>query len=223
MALVRITNFFLPILFLISLSRISGQLKNYIEQARLNFKTAFIETEPESTVSSWKIPFEAPDRYKLSSITVISIFGAPRTSYLNGHIHSGADIIPAKTDNYIYVYPMADGVVCSIHLGHPHKTIVIKHKLSDGTIIYTSYKHLQEIYVENGTQVNQDTKLARLYTKTEAENQGGSYDHLHLEIRKSFEDYGCASWLTMTKLELNKYFHDPLDFMKKNLGEPENQ
>ena len=46
----------------------------------------------------------------------------------------------------------------------------------------------------------------------------GNYDHLHLEIRKSFYDYGCASWLTMNKTDLNVLFYDPMVFMKNNLG-----
>jgi murein DD-endopeptidase MepM/ murein hydrolase activator NlpD len=165
------------------------------------------------------VPFKTDNRYKLNTIKIISVFGAPRDTYLKGHIHTAVDIIPLKSEEYTYVYPMADGVICSIHLGHPHKTIVIKHMMPDSSIIYTSYKHLQEIYVKYGQEVDQETKLARLYTSKEAKKQGGSFDHLHLEIRKSFYDYGCASWLTMTNEELNKYFYNPMDFMKKNLGD----
>ena len=193
--------------------------KSYIERTRINFEPVYINKEPEKIVSSWKVPFETSDRYKLNTVKIVSVFGAPRESYLRGHKHTAVDVIPAKYNNYIYVYPMANGVICSIHLDHPHKTIVVKHKLDDGSVIYTSYKHLQEIYVKNGMHVDQNTKLARLYTKGEAKKQGGSYDHLHLEIRKSFYDYGCASWLTMTNDDLNRYFYDPVDFMKKNLGE----
>ncbi len=193
--------------------------KSYIEIMRLKFEAAYVDDNPIENVSSWKVPFQTSDRYKLNTIKVISVFGSPRDTYLKGHIHTASDIVPSKSNGYAYVYPMANGIVCSIHLGHPHKTIVIKHRLPDSTFIFTSYKHLQEIYVKNGMEVNQDTKLARLYTHDEAKLQGGNYDHLHLEIRKSFYDYGCASWLTMTNDELNEYFYNPVDFMKKNLGE----
>ena len=44
------------------------------------------------------------------------------------------------------------------------------------------------------------------------------YEYLHLEIRKSFYDYGCASWLTMNKNDLNELFYNPMTFMKNNLG-----
>ena len=214
-----VLHLFLTIFLLLFAAQIKGQSENYIERTRLSFKEAYIEDEPAEAVKSWKVPFQTEDRFKLNTIKVISVFGAPRDSYLKGHIHTAADIIPAKLSSYNNVYPMANGIICSIHLEHPHKTIVIKHRLLDSTIVYTSYKHLHEIYITNGMQVNQDTKLARLYTREEAKKQDGSYDHLQLEIRKSFYDYGCASWLTMTKDELNKYFYNPVDFMKKYLGE----
>ena len=192
--------------------------RSYIERTREMFEASYIERNPKELVTSWKIPFKTKDRFNLNTIKVISTFGAPRQSFLKGHIHTAIDVIPSQKDSLIFVFPMAHGVICSIHLRHPHKTIVVKHKLNDSTIIFTSYKHLQEIYVNNGMEVNQETKLARLYTRSEAKKQGGSYDHLHLEIRKSFQDFGCASWLTMTKQELNTYFFDPWEFMKVNLG-----
>jgi murein DD-endopeptidase MepM/ murein hydrolase activator NlpD len=192
--------------------------KSYIEKDRDRWKPLYMNIQPSKEVDSWKVPFETVNRYKLNTIKLISKFGDPRLTFLKNHIHPAIDIIPAKSDKFITVYPAANGVVCSVHLGHPYKTVVIKHLLHDKSIIYTSYKHLQEIYVENGIQVDQNTKLGRLYTHAEAQKLKGNYDHLHFEVRKSFDDYGCASWLTMTKEELNKYFYNPLDFLKNNLG-----
>lgn len=191
---------------------------NYIESTRLYYKSAYKDIKPSSNVNSWMVPFITKNRFDINTIKIISVFGDHRDSYLKGHIHTAVDIIPAQKNGYAYVYPMANGVVCSIHLGHPHWTIVIKHQLKNGEYIFTSYKHLQEIYVKNGTQVDQNTKIARLYTREESKKYGGSYDHLHLEIRKSFYDYGCASWLTMNKEDLNELFYNPLEFMKNNLG-----
>jgi len=191
---------------------------SYIASTRSYYKNVYNDTKPALVVSSWMVPFDTKDRYDIHTIRVISVFGDHRDSYLKGHIHTATDIIPATKQSQVIVYPMAEGVVCSIHLGHPHKTIVIKHLLKNGQIIYTSYKHLQEIYVTNGMQVNQQTKLARLYTRKESKRFNGSYDHLHLEIRKSFYDYGCASWLTMNKEDLNELFYNPMVFMKNNLG-----
>ena len=191
---------------------------SYIESTRSYYKEAYRDTKPSIVVTSWMVPFDTKDRYDIRSIRVVSVFGDHRESYLKGHIHTATDLTPVHKPALTYIYPMAVGVVCSIHLGHPHKTIVIKHLLKNGQLVYTSYKHLQEIYVNVGTQVDQHTKLARLYTHEETKKYKGNYDHLHLEIRKSFYDYGCASWLTMNTADLNELFYNPIVFMTNHLG-----
>lgn len=207
--------------FLIMLTSITARAidkNSYIGATRSYYKEAYVDSKPTKVVSAWMVPFDTPNRYDIRSIRVVSVFGDHRESYLKGHIHTATDLIPATRSALTYIYPMAEGVVCSIHLGHPHKTIVIRHQLANGKTVYTSYKHLEEIYVSAGTQVNQQTKIARLYTREETKKYKGNYDHLHLEIRKSFYDYGCASWLTMNKADLNELFYDPMVFMKSNLG-----
>jgi len=191
---------------------------SYIASTHLYYKEAYLDSKPARMVSSWMVPFDTRNRYDIRTIRVISIFGDHRESYLKGHIHTATDMIPTNKTSQVVVYPMAEGVVCSIQLDHPHKTIVIKHLLKNGQLIYTSYKHLKELYVTIGTQVDQHTKIARLYTREETKKYRGNYDHLHLEIRKSFYDYGCASWLTMNSKELNELFYNPMVFMKNNLG-----
>lgn len=115
---------------------------------------------------------------------------------------------------------MGPGVVCSVHLGVPHTTVVVRHLLPDGSTLFTAYKHLAETFVDLGQAVDENTKLGRLFTASEAKRLGGNYDHLHLEIRTSFDDRGTASWLTMDRAELEKRFLDPLDFIKKRLLVP---
>jgi murein DD-endopeptidase MepM/ murein hydrolase activator NlpD len=190
---------------------------SYIGATRSYYKESYLDCKPARVASSWMVPFDTPNRYDIRSIRVVSVFGDHRESYLKGHIHTATDLVPAHKSEVTYIYPMAVGVVCSIHLSHPHKTIVIRHLLENGKTIYTSYKHLQEIYVNVGAQVDQHTKIARLYTREETKKYKGNYDHLHLEIRKSFYDYGCASWLTMNKDDLNELFYNPMTFMKSNL------
>jgi murein DD-endopeptidase MepM/ murein hydrolase activator NlpD len=108
-------------------------------------------------------------------------------------------------------------VVCSVHLGAPHTTVVVRHKLKDGSTLFTSYKHLAEVYVDNGEGVDTNAILGRLFSRAEAKKLGGNYDHLHFEVRKKFDDYGVASWATMTKAELKERFYAPLKFLKKKL------
>jgi murein DD-endopeptidase MepM/ murein hydrolase activator NlpD len=191
---------------------------DYIEDDKLRFKGAYQHCTPEAQAEQWFLPFDTPDRTDIKTMRVVSVFGSDRQSFRRGHIHTGLDMNPKeKNKKHVNVYAMANGVVESVHLGHPHKTIVIKHDLPDGKVVFTSYKHLESIYVENGVQVTQETKLGRLYTRKEAKAQGGNYDHLHLEIRKQFDDYGVASWSTMSKQALKKRFYDPYLFMQENI------
>lgn len=182
------------------------------------WKPYYTDSAPTNIAANWFLPFAGGDRKNVKNIKIISIFGDHRDSYLKGHIHTAIDINPAKPkDKLVSVYAMANGVVCSIHLGENQKTVVIKHKLKNGALIFTSYKHLKEIYVSKGDQVNENTKLARLFTATESKKYGGDYHHLHLEIRKKFDDYGCASWLTMNKNQLNERYYNPQIFIKENV------
>jgi len=193
---------------------------DHIQKDKKRWKAYYKNVLPHQPVKQWQVPFKTKNKSDLNTVRVISTFGAPRMSYVRGHFHTGIDMIPAQRGNrFTTVYPMAAGVVCSIHLGSPHRTVVVKHRLTNGEVLYTSYKHLQEIYVGTGQQVTPETSLARLYTRGEADALGGRYDHLHLEIRKKFDDYGVASWATLTKANLVLRFHDPWKFMKENIKE----
>lgn len=189
-----------------------------IESDKARWKPYYLDIAPNGTATNWFLPFDVANRKDLKQIKVISIFGDHRDSYLKGHIHTAIDINPARPkDKLVPVYAMGRGVVCSVHLGENQKTVVVRHQLADGSTMFTSYKHLKEAYVQQGQQVDQKTKLARLFTVQESKKYGGDYHHLHLEIRKAFDDYGCASWLTMNKQQLNLRFYNPLTFLKEKL------
>lgn len=191
---------------------------DHILKDKERWKVYYREVSPLRAVNKWVLPFETVNRSDINTIRVVSVFGAKRFSYVRGHFHTGMDLVPRKKNGeYTYVYGMAPGIVCSIHLADPHQTVVVKHKLSSGEILFTSYKHLQDIYVQNGQQITPETKIGRLYTRQEALKLGGNYDHLHLEIRKKFDDYGVASWATLTKDDLNLRFMDPLKFLKRKI------
>jgi len=95
---------------------------------------------------------------------------------------------------------------------------VIKHKLPNGTNIYSIYTHVEDIKVKIGDLVDEKTALARLFNQKElTDSDFGTLNHLHLEIRKSFEDGGRASYASMTLEALNKYCLDPMAFFRKRL------
>jgi len=186
------------------------------------FADAFVEVYPARVARTWHVPFATSDRSSYKTMGVVSGLGAYRASYVRGHLHSGADLVPrGKGKPFVHVLPVAWGAVCSIHLGAPHATVVLKHRLADGAVLFTSYKHLAEVYIEVGQQVSPEIRLGRLYTRREARALGGNYDHLHLEVKKNFDDYGAASWTTMSEDALQARFHDPVAFLKARLGKVE--
>lgn len=189
-----------------------------IEKDKDRWKPYYTDTAPAVAVNGWSLPFDVANRKDIKQLKIISIFGDHRDSYFKGHIHTAIDINPLSAKSkLISVYAMAKGIVCSVHLGENQKTVVVKHKLADGKFMFTSYKHLKEVYVRNGQLVDENTRIARLFTPAESKKYGGDYHHLHLEIRKSFDDYGCASWLTMNREQLEQRFFNPLVFLKSNL------
>jgi len=189
------------------------------ERHAATFADDHVAVYPARVARRWLVPFSTADRGARRTMKVISRFGANRVSYVRGHLHSGADLVPsAPGEPFVHVLPVAWGAVCSIHLGAPHTTVVVEHRMADGQRLFTSYKHLAETYVEVGQQVSPETKLGRLYTRREARVQGGPYDHLHLEVRKDFDDHGAASWTTMSEAALRARFLDPVTFLEQRLG-----
>jgi murein DD-endopeptidase MepM/ murein hydrolase activator NlpD len=180
-------------------------------------KKLYIEVEPSEPAETWRLPFDLPDRSNLSNVTVISGYGAYRSTRVKGHKHSGIDIVPADKKSALDVYAASEGVVCFISQEAPVKTIIVKHKLNDGNVIYSSYIHLKEIFTERGRMVDESTKIGVLYTRSEALKYGGNFDHLHFEIKKRIDDYSCASWLCMSREELDEYFINPIAFFKTHL------
>jgi murein DD-endopeptidase MepM/ murein hydrolase activator NlpD len=180
-------------------------------------KQLYIEVDPPEKAERWFLPFSFPDRSNLGNITFISGYGSYRSTRVKGHKHSGIDIVPADKKKSLDVYAVAKGVVCFVNQEAPVKTIIIKHKQKDGSLIYSSYIHLKDIYTVRGKTVDESTKIGVLYTKSEALKYGGNFDHLHFEIKKRIDDYSCASWLCMSREELDAYFINPTNFLKSQL------
>ena len=189
----------------------SDSIKRYSQL----LKQLFIEVEPTEPAETWHLPFDLSDRSNLGNITVISGYGAYRSTRVKGHKHSGIDIVPANKKGNLNVYAVSKGVVCFVNQEAPVKTVIIKHKMKDGPVIYSSYIHLKEIFTERGNIVDESTKIGVLYTKSEALKYGGNFDHLHFEIKKRIDDYSCASWLCMSRDELDEYFINPSIFLKE--------
>jgi murein DD-endopeptidase MepM/ murein hydrolase activator NlpD len=193
---------------------LSDSIKKYSDKMKRFYKF----TEPSKFAEKWFLPFDILDRSDFKLIRLISDYGTYRSGHVKGHRHSGIDIVPVGYKGRIIVFPSSEGTVCLIRPTAPNKTVIIKHKLNDSTVIYSSYIHLKEIWVENGQEVNQNTEIGILYTKVEALKYKGNYDHLHFEIKKRIDDYCCASWLCMSQNELDEYFINPFNYLKSNIN-----
>ncbi len=175
--------------------------------------------EPEPTCDAVHSPFLDPDRRSLPTLAKRfgSGFGDHRDSYIKGHKHAGLDI---KTDFAEAVYAVCPGVVEDIHLGSPHRTVVVRHVMADGTTLWSSYKHVEDVGVRVGQRVGVETKIGRVFDKGEQSTSGWKMNHLHFEVRTSFADGGTASWTSMTMEELRRYATDPRVFFEEGLAEP---
>lgn len=145
---------------------------------------------------------------------ITSGFGDGRRSYVRGHKHAGVDL---KTTYAEAVYGMCKGTVVDIHLGTPHRTVVVRHVFADGTQWFASYKHVEDVGVKVGDVVDESTRIGRVFTRDEQRRAPWRANHLHFEIRHAIDDDGAASWTSMSLAELKQYAWDPARFLRRHL------
>ncbi len=145
---------------------------------------------------------------------VTSRFGDGRRSYVPGHLHAGIDL---RTGWGEIIHAICPGQVVDIHLSFPHLTVVVEHHTPDGEVFWSSYKHVADVQVEVGDDVEEITPIARAFDTEELSRAGWRSNHLHFEIRTSIEDEGTASFTSMTMEELTRYAADPLVFFRGRL------
>ena len=173
--------------------------------------------DPETKLcDKFYTPFQEEERTSYQTIhdRTISTYGAHRNSYLRGHKHSGIDLRGTLSEK---VYAVGIGQVVDVHLSFPHLMLVVKHLLSEEQVVYSSYKHIEDIQVEIDQWVDENIHLARLFNAEEKAKAGFGVNHLHFEIRKSIGDGGEASWTSMSLEELDEYCIDPLVFFGEQL------
>lgn len=153
-------------------------------------------------------------RHRPLAKRIQSRFGDGRRSYVRGHLHAGLDL---ATDPAEAVFAICEGIVVDEHLDFPHRTLVVQHRLADGTTLYSSYKHIADVAVKVGDEVGPKTRLARVFTDDEQRRAGWRRLHLHFELRRRIDDEGSASWTSMTRAALERYAMDPAPFFKAHL------
>ncbi|HEX3048073.1 MAG TPA: M23 family metallopeptidase [Bacillota bacterium] len=182
----------------------------------IRFTFAAAENNELKTCAQFFSPFNEPNRARYQTIInrCISKYSDYRSSTIKGHKHAGIDLRGKFSES---VYPIGYGEVYDILYSFPNLAIVIYHPLPNHSYIYSIYTHVVDIQVKIGAWIDQNTVIARLFDAEEKRKAEFQTNHLHLEIRKSMEDNGRASYASMTMADLNRFCTDPREFLKKNL------
>jgi len=193
---------------------LEGRFKNsgshYDFRTRDIFSFKFFKLEEKKTAepistTHWQSPVAHLNKKNFIK-NIISQFGDERKK---GHRHAGIDI---KGNFSARVRPLVEGQVVYISHLITQKSITLKHQLKNQTF-YTSYAHLRDIKVEAGQKVTLNEILGRLLSKEELQKASHRTNHLHLEIRKTFLDYGFASISIQNLPKLKELFYDPVLFL----------
>ncbi|MFH1759783.1 MAG: M23 family metallopeptidase [bacterium] len=168
-------------------------------------------------VSGWYSPFKDKSRETYASISrrLVSRFGDSRVAGENGHIHAGIDLKGTFSEA---VYPIANGLVLALSFKELNGMLLIKHRLQDGKAVYSKYIHIRNIPVSVGQQVTADTKIGRVFDKREFKKSRFKHNHLHLEIRKDYDDKGTDSSYGTTKKMIEQHCYDPGEFLREHLS-----
>ena len=147
---------------------------------------ALLTTGAPATADRFFTPYRDARRESYESIRArtISFFGDPRVTFVRGHKHSGIDLKGRFEEP---VYAIGKGRVVDIHLSFPHLTVVVEHRLADGTTLWSSYKHIEALRVSTGDTVDESTVLGRLFNRDEHKRSGFPEPHMHFEIRRSIQ------------------------------------
>ncbi|MDR1225937.1 MAG: M23 family metallopeptidase [Prevotellaceae bacterium] len=176
------------------------------------------------------LPINAANRHDASTIqlTEIGAFGILRKARpgVPAHYHTGIDVKRPNGDyDFNPVYPVAEGVVISKRTDGPYANLIIEHTMS-GKKIWSLYEHIAGINVGVGDRVGPTLPVARFMNRNELNRYGWQFDHFHLEILKvqplrlqptaqtPERFYNSYSLVCYTKNDLEKYYHNPMLFLR---------
>ena len=189
------------------------------------------------TVITFQSPFFLPvnnnNRKKITEIqlTEIGKFGLIRKARkkVPSHIHTGIDI-KRPYPNYINepIFGISKGKVISKRTDGPYAQLIIEHEINNKKF-WTVYEHIAGIEVDLNQFVSPEKPIARFMNKEELTKYGWQFDHFHFEILKIMpvhikpdklhpdRHYNSFSLICYKPEDLEKYYYDPLDFLKEKL------
>ena len=157
-------------------------------------------------------PFDSDDRRSIRAVRLRAHDGYG--AYRRGHLHSGLDLVGKPNER---VYAVGKGKVVGFVGEFPNRAVLVRHRLKNGDVFYSGYFHVADMRVQPGDIVDETTCIGRLFDAEEQRRSRFPVRHTHLEIRKRIDDDGKKSYTSKTMEELDRYFHDPMRFLKQHL------
>ncbi len=176
------------------------------------------------------MPVQTKDRLSTDELelTAIGRFGLVRKARktVPSHYHTGIDIKRPRP-NYVDepIYPIARGTVISKRDDGPYAQLIIEHEIR-GIRFWTLYEHLAGITVNVNSSVSPETPIGRFMNRKELNRYGWQFDHVHFEVLRvrpmplrpvpstPERFYSSYSLTCFSKAVLEKYFYDPVDFLR---------
>jgi hypothetical protein len=166
-------------------------------------------------------------------LTTIGKFGLLRKARTNvpAHFHTGIDIKrPGNNYELEPIFPIAKGLVISKRTDGPYANLIIEHEINEKKC-WSLYEHIAGITVNINEKVDINKPIARFMNKAELNHFGWQFDHFHLEIIKIKPKqvkanqsnperfYDSYSLTCYTIGDLQKYYFNPLEFLKNQIAE----
>lgn len=162
---------------------------------------------------------------KLTNIGAFGLLRKERPS-VSEHFHTGIDIMrPSSNYENEAIYPICEGKVISKRDDGAYAQLILEHQTD--IIFWTVYEHIAGIEVGLNEYVDAETPIARFMNKQELNEHGWQFDHVHFEVLKvkpivldrsnthPERRFASRSLSCYTKTALDRYFYDPLEFLKK--------
>ncbi|HMV08923.1 MAG TPA: M23 family metallopeptidase [Cyclobacteriaceae bacterium] len=180
------------------------------------------------------LPIRTDDRKTIERVelTEIGKFAIPRRARptVPAHLHTGIDI-KRPHQNYVNepIFAVAEGTVISKRDDGAYAQLIIEHQVGK-LRFWTVYEHIAGLNVSVHDRVTPARPIARFMNKEELNKYGWQFDHFHFEILKvapiplKFDPakpqrlFNSYSLVCYSKSDLDKYFYDPLTFLRKQFN-----
>ena len=98
--------------------------------------------------------------------------------------------------------------------------------MSNGDSVWTVYEHIAGIRVSVGEVISAAEPIARFMNKQELDRFGWQFDHVHFEVLRHplrplmpssdtpYRFFGTYSLECYTLADLQRYYHDPIEFLE---------